>query len=352
MTPNDIDATIHMNNQAQRPDPQGAKDVPAALPHRDDVRGQAYGAVSEGAQSRQSPYAAAMGSPDTHIGATQPIAIRKGLFDGISVAQVIAASAAAATSMLLASKIGIAGSVIGAAVSSMVTVVCSQMYRNALDASAQKLKAKQAYNAYVHGTAHDASGQQDPTSAGAQGSARPNTVLTARIAPTKLQARAAAERSAAKRKVAVASALIAALAVALSAGAIMLSTAGEGLGAKTSPIFHSAAPAPEQETNPADELASTNQPDETTPQNSPDANGAGATEPSNPGDTQEPTDENAGATAPEAPQSPDNTQGGGSSSDANGDAPASSGDAGAPAQGQGNTAKPGNGGQGTSPASA
>ncbi|MFR2950939.1 MAG: hypothetical protein ACLTKG_06245 [Collinsella intestinalis] len=48
------------------------------------------------------------------------------------MAQAIAASAAAATSMLLASRIGIAGSVIGAAVSSMVTVICSQLYRNAL----------------------------------------------------------------------------------------------------------------------------------------------------------------------------------------------------------------------------
>ena len=97
-----------------------------------------------------SPYSPYWGgdSPDTHIGGTQPIPIKKGLFDGISLAQVIAASAAAATSMLLASRIGIAGSVIGAAVSSMVTVICSQLYRNALDASARKLKAKQMSHAY------------------------------------------------------------------------------------------------------------------------------------------------------------------------------------------------------------
>ena len=92
-------------------------------------------------QTTRSPYSAYLGSPDTHIGATQPIALRKGLLDGISVAQIIAAAAAAVTSMLLSSKIGIAGSVIGAAVSSVVTVVCSQLYRNALDTSARKLKA-------------------------------------------------------------------------------------------------------------------------------------------------------------------------------------------------------------------
>ena len=44
------------------------------------------------------------------IGSTQPIAKKEGLFDGISIGQIAASAAAAATSMLLASKIGIAGS--------------------------------------------------------------------------------------------------------------------------------------------------------------------------------------------------------------------------------------------------
>lgn len=156
----------------------------------------------------------------------------KKLFEGISLAQVIAASAAAATSMLLASKIGIAGSVIGAAVSSMVTVICSQLYRNALDASAQKLKRMQGTMDYP--TARDGShaisdSKQTPYST----ELRPG----ARVAPTKLLARAAAERSANARKVAFASAGIAVLAVALCAGVILLSTAGEGLGAKAEPLF-------------------------------------------------------------------------------------------------------------------
>ena len=134
----------------------------------------------------RSPYAAYLGSPDTHIGATQPIAVRKGLFDGISVAQVIAASAAAATSMLLASRIGIAGSVIGAAVSSMITVICSQLYRNALDASAQKLKAKQASSGLAHGTAMSASAVTEPngTFAAPYAARLEGRDLTARIAPT------------------------------------------------------------------------------------------------------------------------------------------------------------------------
>ena len=60
------------------------------------------------------------------IGQTMAIAPKKGLFDDISIPQIIAGAAAAATSVALASKIGIAGSVIGAAVSSVITVVSSQ----------------------------------------------------------------------------------------------------------------------------------------------------------------------------------------------------------------------------------
>lgn len=208
--------------------------------------------------SGRSPYTAYLGSPDTHIGATQPIAVRKGLFNGISVAQVIAASAAAATSMLLASRIGIAGSVIGAAVSSMITVICSQLYRNALDASAQKLKAKQASSDLAHGTAMSASAVTEPngTVAAPYAARLEGRDLTARIAPTKLQARAAAERSATKRKVAVVSVVIAVAAVAASAGIIMLTTSGEGLGVKAPSLFASTDQQAVVPEDPADELVS------------------------------------------------------------------------------------------------
>lgn len=191
-------------------------------------------------QTTRSPYSAYLGSPDTHIGATQPIALRKGLLDGISVAQIIAAAAAAVTSMLLSSKIGIAGSVIGAAVSSVVTVVCSQLYRNALDTSARKLKAKQAMRAYqaqerVLDTldAYGTSAASSTTNMSPEAAHEDTRTPHIRIAPTKLQARAAAERSASKRKVTFASILIAVLAVVISAGAVMLATAGEGLGTTT-----------------------------------------------------------------------------------------------------------------------
>lgn len=78
------------------------------------------------------------------IGQTMAIAPKKGLFDDISIPQIIAGAAAAATSVALASKIGIAGSVIGAAVSSVITVVSSQVYRHFISASTKALKGTHA----------------------------------------------------------------------------------------------------------------------------------------------------------------------------------------------------------------
>ena len=63
-----------------------------------------------------------------------------GLLEGLSVPQVAAGALAAVTSMLLSSKIGIAGSVIGVAVGSVVSTVASQVYKQFLQASADKLR--------------------------------------------------------------------------------------------------------------------------------------------------------------------------------------------------------------------
>lgn len=185
------------------------------------------------------------------IGQTQLMTIEKeGLFDGISLAQIIAGAAAAATSMVLASKIGIGGSVIGAAVSSVVTVVSSQLYRKFLTASAQKLKnGKDALGDVA------SSLRQSPHEAGAApvrdglGDAMPREGAErttdgcrrgARVAPASLQAKAAAERHRAQYKVIAFSIGIAIVAVVLSATAIFALTAGEGLGEKTEPIIFTA----------------------------------------------------------------------------------------------------------------
>ncbi|WEV42795.1 hypothetical protein OZX57_04775 [Bifidobacterium sp. ESL0682] len=59
----------------------------------------------------------------------------KNFFKGISVSQIIAGALAAVTSFLLSAKIGIAGSVIGVAVGSIVSAVASQIYQNVLNES-------------------------------------------------------------------------------------------------------------------------------------------------------------------------------------------------------------------------
>lgn len=177
----------------------------------------------------RSPQAEPAPQPDT-IGQTQALQPKEKLFSGISPAQLIAGAAAAATSVALSSYIGVAGSIIGAAVSSVVTVIASQIYRRALDASARKLK-----DAGERAQATILSGQS--------GSADATTVAPlapgahhARIAPSELRERAAAERAATQRKVVVFSVIAAAAAVAVCAGAILIGTAGEGIGEKTEPL--------------------------------------------------------------------------------------------------------------------
>lgn len=94
--------------------------------------------------------------------------------------------------------IGIAGSVIGAAVSSIVTVLSSQVYRHFLSAGAAKLKHEPERpgpsSAYVSGYGYSeraAQGYYD----------RQPARLRARIAPLSSRRAAAAERAATQRKV-------------------------------------------------------------------------------------------------------------------------------------------------------
>lgn len=77
-------------------------------------------------------------APSVGTGKTQ--GFFRGLFDDLSMAQVIAGALAAATVFLLSSVIGVAGSLIGAAIGSVISAVSSQVYKKALSASADKLR--------------------------------------------------------------------------------------------------------------------------------------------------------------------------------------------------------------------
>lgn len=84
-------------------------------------------------------------------------------FGDLSFSQVVAAALAAMTSLLLSSTIGIAGSIIGAAVGSVVATVSTQLYKNALAASAEKLRDIPVIVQNVAGAPHaDASHASTP----------------------------------------------------------------------------------------------------------------------------------------------------------------------------------------------
>lgn len=177
------------------------------------------------------------------IGQTMAIAPKKGLFDDISIPQIIAGAAAAATSVVLASKIGIAGSVIGAAVSSVITVVSSQVYRHFISASAEAIKGTHAAVDYPAGAYEPVEPDVEEHLGGAATTQEMRQVAgratTARVAPNSLRAKAAAERSQTQKKVIVFSIAIAIVAVIACTGAILITTAGEGLGERPEPILSS-----------------------------------------------------------------------------------------------------------------
>lgn len=177
------------------------------------------------------------------IGQTMAIAPKKGLFDDISIPQIIAGAAAAATSVALASKIGIAGSVIGAAVSSVITVVSSQVYRHFISASAEAIKGTHAAVDYPAGAYEPVEPDVEEHLGSAATTQEMRQVAgratTARVAPNSLRAKAAAERSQTQKKVIVFSIAIAIVAVIACTGAILITTAGEGLGERPEPILSS-----------------------------------------------------------------------------------------------------------------
>lgn len=195
-----------------------------------------------------------------------------GLLEGLSVPQVAAGALAAVTSMLLSSKIGIAGSVIGVAVGSVVSTVASQVYKQFLQASADKLRElnplDEAGAGAVAGETRVMPEATDGSSvtrvmgampasgaAAASGDSAATDDLAASATPTRsvrdlresgetgvLRGRAEHLRRQRMQRGVIAVSVVSALAaVAISAGIINLVTAGEGVGTKTEPLFTGAS---------------------------------------------------------------------------------------------------------------
>lgn len=190
------------------------------------------------------------------------------LFDDLSVAQVVAGALAAVTSMLLASQIGIYGSVIGVGVGSVVSAVASQLYKKFLQRSADKLRdlapgevlpAMKAGKGGREGG--EAAGMGVAAAAGedaGETSALPVDGRTAVLKTAPVEAgrtprlrdaaqegdvtarRALAQRDRkkrVKRGALVVSVVSALAAVAVSAVVVYAVSAGEGVGAKTGPLI-------------------------------------------------------------------------------------------------------------------
>ncbi len=206
------------------------------------------------------------------IGQTMAIAPKKKLFDDLSIPQIIAGAAAAATSAALASKIGIVGSVIGAAVSSVVTVVSSQVYRHFISAGAEAIKSNHAEEDYPAGAYAPVDADETARIIGDDGATtqmdaagRPTT---ARVAPSKLQAKAAAERSQTQKRVILFSVAIAVAAVAICTGAILISTAGQGIGERPASVLSST----DEKNTDTDQTDATQDNSQQTPTNNGDGN--------------------------------------------------------------------------------
>lgn len=181
---------------------------------------------------------------------------KAGLFDGISKAQVLAGALASVTSMLLSSKIGIAGSVIGVAIGSIVSTVASTVYKNILNNSANALKNASVFNSSSNGLRIDGNATENGIEGGTNldktavdiaiqsyldsdnfGDAARDTA-SPRIAPDSLIEKNAERRKRQLRNKVIAFSVIASLiAVAVTAILITAFTGGEGIGQKTDPIL-------------------------------------------------------------------------------------------------------------------
>ena len=178
---------------------------------------------------------------------------KAGLFDGISKAQVLAGALASVTSMLLSSKIGITGSVIGVAIGSIVSTVASTVYKNN---SANVLKNASVFNTSGNNIEGDGNTTGNVAASGANldktsvdvamqsylsgdnfGDTAHDTAFL-RIAPDSLIEKNAERRKRQLRNKVIAFSVIASLiAVAVTAILITAFTGGEGIGHKTDPIL-------------------------------------------------------------------------------------------------------------------
>ena len=179
------------------------------------------------------------------------------LFEDLSIAQVIAGALAAATVFLLSSVIGVAGSLIGAAVGSIVSAVSSQVYKKMLSASADKIRDVAPDGASANQADPNETRLMEPVS-----SSETRVIDSGKVAASatkvmgadvRYQAHASSDKvvdpalqrahvrrrrkARVQRSVIIVSIVSALIAIVVSAGLIHVFTDGQGIGEKTEPIF-------------------------------------------------------------------------------------------------------------------
>ena len=180
------------------------------------------------------------------------------LFEDLSIAQVIAGALAAATVFLLSSVIGVAGSLIGAAVGSIVSAVSSQVYKKMLSASADKIRdvapdGVSANQADLNETRLMAPVSSSETRVIDSGKVAASATKVMGADDIRYQAHASSDKAVdpalqrahvrrrrkarVQRSVIIVSVVSALIAIVISAGLIHVFTDGQGIGEKTEPIF-------------------------------------------------------------------------------------------------------------------
>ena len=174
---------------------------------------------------------------------------KTGILSSVSLTTVIASALAAGTSLVLSSKIGLAGSVIGTVVAAAASSFATQIYQSILKKSAEKVRdvtnltadlgsseEDEATNGKVADRPHDGKtvAQRRPVTLSDKTGPQERADTGTPIAPDSIRyaAHARENKAATKRAlvVAVAAALVA---LAVTAGIITLATAGQGLGTTT-----------------------------------------------------------------------------------------------------------------------
>lgn len=186
------------------------------------------------------------------------------LFSDISAVQVVATALASVTSMLLASYIGIAGSVIGVGVASVVSTVAASLYKKFLADSAEKIKELPDA---VKSVAHH--GQTEPSTDDEGAGKKPDSpdakAATGAAAETEEQHLETPENHPAthhKKRLIIICVVSALIAVASTAIIVYVATTGQGLGAKPEPIIKTELEHVERTASPADDGSSSGSPED------------------------------------------------------------------------------------------